>query len=102
MRNLSDSVAPVMSKLLSDSDSDIRIFAIDILESLKHPDVENWLIDVLDHEDHVNVCAGAVNLLGEVGSEKSLEALERVREKFSDVQYIKFAVDIALKRIKGS
>ena len=102
MKNLPDSVAPVMSELLSDPDSDIRIFAIDILESLKHPDVEKWLIEVLEHEDHVNVCAGAVNLLGEVGSEKAVAPLEKLKERFSDVPYIKFAVDIALKRIKGS
>ncbi len=102
MKNLPDSVAQVMSKLLSDPDSDIRIFAIDILESLKHPDVEKWLIDVLETEDHVNVCAGAVNLLGEIGSEKALPSLMKVKDRFRDVHYIKFAVDVAVKRIKGA
>ena len=101
MKNLPDAIAPVMSELLSDSDSDIRIFAIDILESLKHPEVENWLIEILEHENHVNVCAGAVNLLSEVGSEKAVAPLESLRRKFPNVHYIQFAVDTALKRIQG-
>ena len=102
MENLPDSVAPVMSKLLTDPDSDVRIFAIDILESLRHPDVEKWLINVLQTENHVNVCAGAINLLGEIGSDRALDALEKVKDKFSDVNYIEFAVDVAVKRIKGT
>jgi HEAT repeat protein len=102
MKNLPEAVSPVMESLLADPDSDVRIFAINILESLKHPNVEKWLIEVLRDEEHVNVCAAAIDLLGEVGSEMTIPALEEVRERFPDEPFIEFAVDLALKRIGES
>jgi len=46
MKQLPDAVAPVMLGLLMDEDSDVRIFAVNILESLRHPQVEAWLLQV--------------------------------------------------------
>ncbi len=100
MKNLPDTVAPIMASLLIDPDADVRIFAVNILESLRHPDVETWLIDVIRRDPHVNVCATAVDLLGEVGSIKAREALEALRQRFPDEPYVAFATDIALKRIQ--
>ncbi len=68
MKQLPDAVAPIMRGLLADPDPDVRIFAVNILESLCHPEVERWLIEVIDRDPHVNVCGTAVDLLGEVGS----------------------------------
>ncbi|WP_257811814.1 HEAT repeat domain-containing protein [Burkholderia glumae] len=68
MQQLPEEVAPLMSRLLADPDSDVRIFAVNVLESLRHPSVEAWLLEVIEQDPHVNVCAAAVDLLGEVGS----------------------------------
>jgi HEAT repeat protein len=87
-----------MEGLLHDPDPDVRIFAVNILESLKHPLVETWLIEVIGNDPHVNVCATAVDLLGEVGSSLAIPALTALRDRFSDEPYIGFAVDIAIKR----
>ena len=100
MKLLPDTVAPIMSGLLSDSDPDIRIFAVNILESLRHPHVERWLRDVINYDNHVNVCAAAVDLLGEVGTIDSQEALENLSARFPHEPYICFAADLALKRIR--
>mgnify|MGYP001104897016 CR=1 FL=1 len=102
MKNLPDVVSPVIDSLLADPDSDVRIFAINVLESLKHPNVERWLIEVLEDEEHVNVCATAIDLLGEVGSEMAIPVLKRVKKRFPDEPFIQFAVDLALKRIGES
>lgn len=99
MKQLPEAVAPIMSELLNDPDSDVRIFAINILESLRHPDVEKWLIEIITKDEHVNVCAAAVDLLGEVGTEPAVSPLEALKERFSDEPYIAFAVDVALRRI---
>jgi HEAT repeat protein len=99
MKQLPDEVAPLMRGLLDDTDPDVRIFAVNILESLCHPDVESWLIDVIERDAHVNVCATAVDLLGEVGSVASKEALLRLKKRFSDEPFVQFAADIALRRI---
>lgn len=99
MKELPDKVAPIMGALLSDTDSDVRIMAVNVLESLRHPHVEAWLIDVIAHDTVVNVCGTAVDLLGEVGTVGSQGALEQLKQRFADEPYIQFAADIALKRI---
>lgn len=102
MKLMPDEVAPIMKKLLLDSDPDVRIFAVNVLESLRHPEVENWLIDVIAQDPHVNVCATAVDLLGEVGSVSATEPLTQLKARFSDEPYIQFAADLALRRIHES
>lgn len=102
MKRLPDAVAPIMSGLLADPDPDVRIFAVNVLESLRHPDVERWLIDVIRDDEHVNVCATAVDLLGEVGTEAATPALEALTARFPDQPYIAFAARLALKRIRGA
>jgi HEAT repeat protein len=99
MKSLPVAVAPIMRGLLVDADPDVRIFAINILESLRHPDVEAWLIEVIEREPQVNVCGTAVDLLSEVGSPASRGALERLKARFAAEPYIQFAAALALKRI---
>lgn len=99
LKQLPDEVAPWMGRLLEDPDPDVRIFAVDVLESLRHPKVEDWLIAVISRDEHVNVCATAVDLLGEVGSERAAPALRALKARFADEPYIQFAADLALKRI---
>jgi HEAT repeat protein len=99
MKALPVEVAPIMGALLVDEDSDVRIMAVNILESLQHPKVEEWLIDVIDRDPVVNVCGTAVDLLGEVGSSAAFDALQRLKQRFASEPYIQFAADLALKRI---
>lgn len=99
MKQLPEAVAPIMRGLLVDHDPDVRIFAVNILESLRHPEVEAWLIMVIDKDPHLNVCATAVDLLGEVGSPAAREPLLRLKARYGDEPYIQFAADLALKRI---
>ncbi len=98
MKALPNEVAPIMDGLLLDTDPDVRIMAVNILESLRHPKVEEWLISVIDRDQAVNVCGTAVDLLGELGSPISHDALERLKLRFSDEPYIQFAAELALKR----
>lgn len=99
MKQLPDNVAPIMRSLLLDADPDVRIFAVNILESLRHPEVEHWLIEVIVNDDNVNVCATAVDLLAEVGSSDAESALLNLKARFHNEPYIQFVVDLALKRI---
>ncbi len=99
MKALPDEVAPIMGGLLADADPDVRIMAVNVLESLRHPHVEAWLIEVIDYDSIINVCGTAVDLLGEVGSPAARPSLLRLRERFADEPYIQFATDLALKRI---
>lgn len=99
LQRLPDAVAPIIAGLLNDPDPDVRIFTVNILESLRHPQVEQWLIDVIDQDPHVNVCGTAVDLLGEVGTAAARASLLRLKLRFADQKYIQFAANLALKRI---
>ena len=99
MKQLPDEVAPMMQGLLTDPDPDVRIFTVNILESLCHPDVEAWLIEVISTDAHINVCATAVDLLSEVGTQAALEPLALLKSRFSADPYIQFAANLALRRI---
>ena len=99
LKQLPDQVAPMMSGLLADADPDVRIFAVNVLESLRHPDVEVWLLEVIEHDTAVNVCATAVDLLVEVGTGRAAVPLQRLKARWPDEPYIQFAADLALKRI---
>jgi len=99
MKLLPDAVALIMAGLLVDPEPDVRIFAVNVLESLRHPDVEKWLLEVIEEDAHINVCGTAVDLLGEVGTELAVEPLRALKARFPQEPYITFAADIALKRI---
>ena len=99
MKHLPDEVSPIMLNLLVDEDVDVRIFAVNILESLRHPDVEAWLIEVIEHDQNVNVCATALDLLVEVGSKDAEQPITRLKARFTEEPFIQFAADLALKRI---
>jgi len=100
MKLLPREVALIMQSLLGDSDPDVRIFAVNILESLRHAEVESWLIQVIEKDAEVNVCAAAVDLLSEVGSARALEPLVRLKLRFSEEPYIQFVAELALQRIR--
>jgi len=99
LKQVPEQVSPHIEKLLQDKDPDIRIFTINILESLRHPNVIKWLIKVIEMDDNVNVCSTALDLLAEVGTEETIPAIKKVKERFKNEPYIQFAADIALRRI---
>jgi HEAT repeat protein len=99
-KRMGDEVAPALRSLLADPDPDIRIFVVNILDSERHPEVESWLMEVIERDTHVNVCATAVDLLCEVGTEAAIDPLVRLKARFQSEPYIQFATDLALKRIR--
>ena len=94
-------VAPRIEQLLRDTDSDVRIFTLNLLGDLPHPDVPQWLSQVLNHEPEANVVGAALEVLAEVGTPDSLGPLRVARERFADDPFITFAADVALERIES-
>ncbi len=101
LQQLPDEVSTHIQALLYHQNSDIRIFALNILQTLCHPDTPKWLVNVIDHESHVNVCATALDVIAEVSSVEILPALEKLKTRFTD-PYIRFAVEATIKRIQQS
>jgi len=99
LAGLPDAVTPHIDRLLKDTDSDVRIFAVNLLGNLQHAQVPQWLAQVLLHEPAVNVVGAALEVLAEVGTPETLPALRSAAQRFADDAYIGFAVDLAIVRI---
>ncbi|MEY8877654.1 MAG: HEAT repeat domain-containing protein [Leptothrix sp. (in: b-proteobacteria)] len=102
LAGLPDAVAPHIDALLHDADSDVRIFSVNLLGDLRHPQVPQWLAMVLTHEAAVNVVGAALEVAAEVGTLQTLPALRAARARFASDAYITFAVDLAVERIESA
>src|ERR1019366_773410 len=101
LQHMPDEVAPHVVSMLADEDSDVRIVAVNVLAALPHPMVPEWLLQVVLHDPHVNVCAAAQDALVEAGEPDVIPALEALADRFPGVAFIQFAVDAAIRRIRG-
>jgi HEAT repeat protein len=99
LAGLPGEVAPQIDALLRDADSDVRIFTVNLLGDLRHPQVPQWLAQVLLHDEAVNVVGAALEVLAEVGVPATLPALHSARTRFAGDAYIAFAADLAIGRI---
>lgn len=87
-----------MEPLLVDPDPDVRIFAINVLGALAHPQTQAWLLQLIKTDTNINVCATAVDLLAEIGTPAAVPALRALAQRFEH-PFIQFAVTTAIHRI---
>lgn len=99
LTGLPEVVAPCIDALLHDHDSDVRIFAVNLLSDLRHPGVPKWLTQVLMHEAQVNVVGAALDVVAEVGTPAMQPALAAVLRRFPEEPYIEFTAGLALERM---
>lgn len=101
LQRMPGAVMPFMEQVLADTDSDVRIMAVNVLGMLHHPATPARLLRVVAEDPHVNVCAAALDALAEVGEPEAIPALEDLARRFCDVAFIQFAVEMAIRRIRG-
>jgi HEAT repeat protein len=95
-------VGPRIAALLQDGDPDVRIFTVNLLADLRHPQVPAWLVQVLQQDAHVNVVAAAVEVLAEAGQPEHITALRMAAQRFAQDAFMGFAVDMAIERIEAA
>jgi HEAT repeat protein len=101
LQEMPAAVIPHLEPLLSDDDSDVRIFAVNILAALRDTRASELLAGVVRGDPHINVCAAAVDGLTEVGDPEALPDLEDARIRFAADAFMEFAIDAAMRRIRG-
>ena len=77
----------------------MRIYAVNIPQSLRSPRFPDIALRVAATDRHVNVCAAAVDILAEVGRPEMEDELRAVAARFRDHPFPAFAVRAAIKRI---
>ena len=101
LQQLPDAVSPYLEMMLQDPDPDYRIFAVNVLANLRHPQMPVWLQTVIERDADLNVCAAAVEVLTEVGGPDAILALRLLPSRFGDEPFMQFCVDAAIRRIEG-
>ncbi len=101
IQNFGKEAKEFMKKLLSDSDKDIRIFAINILGDVRFDDSVDMLRYFLVQEGDINAMMTAVDYLGEIGNADDIELLESIKASHEDNPFVVFGVDMAVERLRG-
>ncbi|WP_312014553.1 HEAT repeat domain-containing protein [Bradyrhizobium sp. AUGA SZCCT0283] len=101
LQALPEAIAPFMSPLLNDGDSDVRLLATELARNMEASEATRLLCELIEHEHHPNVCAAAIDVLTEVGTPEALPTLERCSARFAATPFLPFAVSIAMSRISG-
>ncbi|HYD33559.1 MAG TPA: HEAT repeat domain-containing protein [Methylophilaceae bacterium] len=89
---------PLVEQLLTDSDTDIRIFAINILARIRDPQVPALLLRVIEIDPHINVWSTALDAIAETGTQDMVPTIQASLDRF-DNEYGRFAVQFAIQRI---
>jgi len=101
LRDFGDSIKYYIVKFLIGDDRDLRIFAINVLGDVDFAESRDMLVELLETESDINVAMTAVDYMGEIGELEDIPLLESLKERFSGDFYSEFAVDTAVKMIKG-
>jgi HEAT repeat protein len=88
-----------VSALLADPDPDIRILACELAREVSSDAMAMLLLNLIDTDPAVNVCASAIDVLAEIGSPAGIPALERCVLRFPDQPFLSFAVRVATARL---
>ncbi len=102
LQALPEAIMPFMATLLGDSDTDVRILATELARNMPADEATRVLCHVLEHEQHPNVCAAAVDVLAEAGSRDAIPALNACAKRFPNTPFLPFAVATTIARISDA
>jgi HEAT repeat protein len=94
-------ISPFFTALLADGDSDVRILATELARNFPPAEATRLLCGLLTVELHPNVCAAAIDVLAEVGTEDAIPVLEQCGRRFARTPFLPFAAAKAIALISG-
>jgi HEAT repeat protein len=97
-----DAIAPFMPQLLSDRDSDVRLLATELTRTMEAAEATRLLCELIEREQHPNVCGAAIDVLTEVGTPEALPTLESCAVRFAGTPFLPFAISVAIARLSGA
>ena len=100
LQDYGDAIKYYIVTFLIGDDSDLRIFAINVLGDVNFAESREMLVELLEKEREINVAMTAVDYMAEIGEEGDIPLLESLKTRFDD-PYVTFAVDGAIRSIRG-
>lgn len=99
LQSMGESVVAELELLLDDPVADLRIYALNIAQSLRSARVPDLALRVLAEDPHVNVCAAAIDVISQVGGPEMIPSLQAAANRFPDDPFLAYAVRATIKRI---
>jgi HEAT repeat protein len=99
LRAMPDACRLYLPELLADPDSDVRLLACDLVRDAGGADGPRWLCALIETEPQANVCAAAVEALGEIADATAAPSLSRCAERFPDDPFLGFAIKVIAERL---
>jgi len=99
LRAMGSAMRDHLPQLLTDADSDVRVFGCELARALPGPEATRLLCDLLAREAEVNVCGAAIDVLSEIGEAEALPVLVECAARFRDSPFLGFAIKVATDRI---
>ena len=101
LRAMPDACRPYLPGLLTDPDPDVRLLACDLVRDAGGAEGPRWLCALIETEPQANVCAAAVEALGEIADATAQPSLSRCAERFPDDPFLGFAIKVVADRLRG-
>jgi HEAT repeat protein len=102
LRAMQDACRPYLPGLLADPDADVRLLTCDLVRDVGGPDGPSWLCALIESEPQANVCAAAVEVLGEIADGAAAASLLHCAERFPDDPFLSFAIKVVTDRLRGA
>ena len=101
LQGLPHEISPFLTALLADGDPNVRIVATELVRNFPAAEATRLLCGLLTAELHPNVCAAAIDVLAEVGTEDAIPVLEQCGRRFASTPFLPFAAAKAMALISG-
>jgi HEAT repeat protein len=102
LQALPTAIMPFMASLFGDADTDVRILATELARNMPAENATRVLCGLLEHEQHPNVCAAAIDVLAEVGTRDAIPFLQACAKRFSGTPFVPYAASIVIARISDT
>jgi HEAT repeat protein len=101
LRAMQDPCRPYLPELLADPDPDVRLLACDLVRDAGGAEGPRWLCALIETETQANVCASAVEALGEIADATAAPSLSRCADRFPGDPFLGFAIKVVADRLRG-
>lgn len=96
-----DNLNPFFEKYLQTNLRDTKILIANILRNSKLKKSREYLLQMIQTEQDINVVLTCVEYLGEIGKKEDIKVLEQILQKFSANEFASFAIQRAIKEIRS-
>jgi HEAT repeat protein len=94
-------VPPLLPRLTTSPDSDVRVLVAMLLGVLEHPGVVPALVEMVNTDPHANVVGAALDSLLPLASAAHIALLERTLARFPGDPFLDFTIRAAIPRLAG-